>query len=840
MFRVKGIKSAINPSTVYLSFKVDYVEYEKSVKTDGVKVAISDVVEKIVVNTEEGVSPSGSEFNIYTNYLDERGKWFNIQLKPETVLVGLDTYKIQLKLNQNVEADQLDDYILFSFENTAISFRKVGGSDLFEAYLDLNNNIGFTDNTDIFVKVTDRACEENVVFECSFVSTQAETVRADFVFNSKKAPGNDFGVEEGVNKFLATDSINTAEFALDIYGVDSADGLYLEYDKTLPISVSGITYQEGQIGFSVSNTENNFSKTIQFTVKHKNGREAENKITLTTFVPLRNVDILIDDTSSFGLAGYEYEEGSLTSLILAIASSVNLDFAVTGEYISLSYEGEEGLFNRETNTINARRDIAKTDDTIKLIFKGYNDYHDETIIEKIIKLETYIPVSTVGSNTTKVDLIAKDSISSDDAGLSSYTISISLRKDGLTPTYQNLDLFEIASSLNGGNYISLASAEGGAVEFSGSNYNYIVQNAKVEGNILSFEVVANSTNGYDRFVDTLSIKYQKFNAILRNEIRINVENAQRVEEVIWNNEREIVYLDFNSFDAQENSFIFVTEISPNDAYNKNLEFLFVADDGTDSNLVSISELGVVSIRQGQLKGGTGYIYILPEDAIKLVNGVRSIVYLNKNNDNALGSVSLAEISSNYQNLLENGVFVAGIENGEPKYVSFENIIKKVRVVVADGQTEETALRIYDEEQLKAINPAKHYEIMTNLTLDNWNSLGEISGSIRGYIPESDKNLDTKGSRSNVVITIEGNSFVSSISESGKIRDLNFVGSVYDAFVAKTNNGNIHNITIDVDLSLAETSLEVKPSSVTGEGFVGAIASTNNKTIDRVAVLGAFV
>ena len=840
VFKVKGIKSAINPSTVYLSFRVDYVEYEKSVKTDGVKVAISDVVEKIVVNTEEGISPSGSEFNIYTNYLDERGKWFNIQLKPETVLVGLDTYKIQLKLNQNVEADQLDDYILFSFENTAISFRKVGGSDLFEAYLDLNNNIGFTDNTDIFVKVTDRACEENVVFECSFVSTQAETVRADFVFNSKKAPGNDFGVEEGVKEFLATDSINTAEFALDIYGVDSADGLYLEYDKTLPISVSGITYQDGQIRFSVSNTENNFSKTILFTVKHKNGREAENKITLTTFVPLRDVDILIDDTSSFGLAGYEYEEGSLKSLILSIASSVNLDFAVTGEYLSLSYEGEEGLFNRETNTINARRDIAKTDDTIKLIFKGYNDYHDETIIEKIIKLETYIPVSTVGSNVTKVDLIAKDSISSDDAGLSSYTISIPLRKDGLTPTYQSLDLFEIASSLNGGGYISLASAEGGAVEFSGSNYNYIVQNAKVEGNILSFEVVANSTNGYDRFVDTLSIKYQKFNAILRNEIRINVENAQRVEEVIWNNEREVVYLDFNSFDAQENSFIFVTEISPNDAYNKNLEFLFVADDGTDSNLVSISELGVVSIRQGQLKGGTGYIYILPEDAIKLVNGVRSIVYLNKNNVNALESVSLKEISSNYQNLLENGVFVAGIENGEPKYVSFENIIKKVRVVVADGQTEETALRIYDEEQLKAINPAKHYEIMTNLTLDNWNSLGEISGSIRGYIPESDKNLDIKGSRSNVVITIEGNSFVSSISESGKIRDLNFVGNVEDAFVAKINNGSIHNITIDVDLSLAETRLEVKPSSVTGDGFVGAIASTNNKTIDRVAVLGAFV
>lgn len=840
VFKVKGIKSAINPSTVYLSFKVDYVEYEKSVKTDGVKVAISDVVEKIVVNTEEGVSPSGSEFNIYTNYLDERGKWFNIQLKPETVLVGLDTYKIQLKLNQNVEADQLDDYILFSFENTAISFRKVGGSDLFEAYLDLNNNIGFTDNTDIFVKVTDRACEENVVFECSFVSTQAETVRADFVFNSKKAPGNDFGVEEGVNKFLATDSINTAEFALDIYGVDSADGLYLEYDKTLPISVSGIIYQDGQIRFSVSNTENNFSKTILFTVKHKNGREAENKITLTTFVPLRDVDILIDDTSSFGLAGYEYEEGSLTSLILSIASSVNLDLAVTGEYLSLSYEGEEGLFNRETNTINARRDIAKTDDTIKLIFKGYNDYHDETIIEKIIKLETYIPVSTVGSNTTKVNLIAKDSISSDDAGLSSYTISIPLRKDGLTPTYQSLDLFEIASSLNGGNYISLASAEGGAVEFSGSNYNYIVQNAKVEGNILSFEVVANSTNGFDRFVDTLSIKYQKFNAILRNEIRINVENAQRVEEVIWNNEREVVYLDFNSFDAQENSFIFVTEISPNDAYNKNLEFLFVADDGTDSNLVSISELGVVSIRQGQLKGGTGYIYILPEDAIKLVNGVRSIVYLNKNNDNAPESVSLVEISSNYQNLLENGVFIAGIENGEPKYVSFENIIKKVRVVVADGQTEETALRIYDGEQLKAINPAKHYEIMTNLTLNDWNSLGEISGSIRGYIPESDKNLDTKGSRSNVVITIEGNSFVSSISENGKIRDLNFVGSVYDAFVAKINNGNIHNITIDVNLSLAETSLEVKLSSVTGDGFVGAIASTNNKTIDRVAVLGAFI
>lgn len=840
VFRVKGIKSAINPSTVYLSFRVDYVEYEKSVKTDGVKVAISDVVEKIVVNTEEGVSPSGSEFNIYTNYLDERGKWFNIQLKPETVLVGLDTYKIQLKLNQNVEADQLDDYILFSFENTAISFRKVGGSDLFEAYLDLNNNVGFTDNTDIFVKVTDRACEENVVFECSFVSTQAETVRADFVFNSKKAPGNDFGVEEGVNEFLATDSINTAEFALDIYGVDSADGLYLEYDKTLPISVSGITYQDGQIRFSVSNTENNFSKTILFTVKHKNGREAENKITLTTFVPLRDVDFLIDDTSSFGLAGYEYEEGSLKSLILSIASSVNLDFAVTGEYLSLSYEGEEGLFNRETNTINARRDIAKTDDTIKLIFKGYNDYHDETIIEKIIKLETYIPVSTVGSNTTKVDLIAKDSISSDDAGLSSYTISIPLRKDGLTPTYQSLDLFEIASSLNGGDYISLARAEGGAVEFSGSNYNYIVQNAKVVGNILSFEVVANSTNGYDRFVDTLSIKYQKFNAILRNEIRINVENAQRVEEVIWNNEREVVYLDFTSFDAQENSFIFVTEISPNDAYNKNLEFLFVADDGTDSNLVSISELGVVSIRQGQLKGGTGYIYILPEDAIKLVNGVRSIVYLNKNNDNALESVSLAEISSNYQNLLENGVFIAGIENGEPKYVGFENIIKKVRVVVADGQTEETALRIYDEEQLKASNPAKHYEIMTNLTLDKWNSLGEISGSIRGYIPESDKNLDTKGSRSNVVITIKGNSFVSSISESGKIRDLNFVGNVKDAFVAKTNNGSIHNITIDVDLSLAETSLEVTPSYVTGDGFVGAIVSTNNKTIDRVAVLGAFI
>ena len=44
--------------------------------------------------------------------------------------------------------------------------------------------------------------------------------------------------------------------------------------------------------------------------------------------------------------------------------------------------------------------------------------------------------------------------------------------------------------------------------------------------------------------------------------------------------------------------------------------------------------------------------------------------------------------------------------------------------------------------------------MNNLTISSWAPLANISGSIRGYVAESDKNLEVKGSRSNIELNFD--------------------------------------------------------------------------------------
>ena len=843
LFKVDGKNSDLPPRKVYLSFVVELNGYEKSVKTDSIKVSLSDNVSKMIIYSADEQVFDGAEIELYNNYLgktekERKGQCFVVQLKPDTVLKGLDTYKIQVEIGNGFGAvEEIDDLISAWYEDEEISFVRNAETGTFTAYIHGEEGV-FDDNSEIFLKAMEDLCNVGKSFKITFISTQTQSVKTSYTLKGVKAPDSDFTITEGseTSKFFATNEPRTIYYNVGVDGIDSVEGLYLDYNTELPIETSSLSYNKSSkiLSFSVSSTEAGFKGDVGFTIRHKNGAKCEQTLTLKAFVPLDSAKVVLDNTGSFGVSSYTYDEnGSLESVVMTLGSVAKLNYVVNGGLDEVEIDGEDFLSSE--GLLTARSVTESTG--ISISFIGKDEDGNSLTIPLSFNLEVYVPVASLTPvEQLPANLIARDSLSSEDENLAVQKITIWLRNDTNQVTYKDLDLFKLSSSTIGGEGKNLSEAQNGEIKFEAENLEYDVKNISINGNILAFDIVAKSTNGYSSFSDTLNLSYNKFGSNIRSAITLNVTNATRVQKVIWENEQDSIYLNPNSSDIKEKSFIIVSNIYPQNVYNKDLTYVFVPDTGYSPNLVRV-ENGVV--QTSGMDGGTGYIYVLPTDSIKLNGGQKSIYFLDKTNDYEPQVVLLSNLASEYNRIVRDGYLLSGPASEESSYVSYAETFKKIRVIVADGITEATAIRIYNKDQFKEINLSRHYELMADLTLEASDCFdGVLTGSIRGYVLESDKDLDVKGSRSFVQITLVGgasSTFVNKISESGKVRDLTFVGSSVAGFVTAENDGIISNITIGVNTS----GPTISSSYVSGSN-VGAITSTNNGQIDRCEVLGATI
>ena len=478
------------------------------------------------------------------------------------------------------------------------------------------------------------------------------------------------------------------------------------------------------------------------------------------------------------------------------------------------------------------------------------DENGQTQIIRIILIESYIAPSnlTVTPNRdSEVSLYASDTVSSSDPKLTRKNITINFRNSNVT--YIDISNFEFVTTARdsyGNTLMGNASVSGNSVTWE--NGRYAIENIIINDYSISFDIVSSSLQGASSFSDSLQVHYKlevlsssgqiTERDVMWTNISINIVNAQRIESLKWEGEdEEGIYFEIGDSEAQ-----YITLSSaPSNAQNNNISYLITNEDGT----VDYTNTAIVSvgnyINQNRLslnlngdltQGTTGYIYLLPEDAI--YNG--QITYYLKseqiNESQTLYSVSFESLGQIYSGsqtwydfLIQNAYFKSNASvNSEAKDIDFSEILIRIKITVADGRSFEHAYRIYTAEEFANLSPSLYYRLMNSIEIQYTGTAKELTGGIEGRAYD-----DENGSCATVTFLSGSNSFIA--TNSGTIRNINFNGNISaNGFVANINTGTIENVTVDVNGTYASVL------SFNG-GYVGGIAGQNRGEIINSSVLG---
>lgn len=501
---------------------------------------------------------------------------------------------------------------------------------------------------------------------------------------------------------------------------------------------------------------------------------------------------------------------------------------------------------------------------LAIIFHGYNENHENLSLVRIFRLESFYPVTALRSNVTDVELYSRQSLSEEDEDLSNIDVQISMRLDRETPTYSDLEYFSIAFSTNNMtasgelDFISILD-ENGEIKSVIENDYLRLTNFRIDtnSNRLIFNLSAESTLFMSEINEIIYIRYNyspngtsTTNYIRTATINLRIVQANRVEKVTWVNEtyNSEIYLNLISNDIEDKTFTISTSVSPNEANNRSLTYYYYSLDARGSNLniqtTAMSQSFTLTIGD-QNEGGYGYLYILPEDMVKRDGGSRSVVYYNLDDEGNLNTsaefLPLSDINSWYEDVINatgdgDEVYRADyFLNNSGERVYYRDLILRIRVTIADGKSEETAIRVYTQEDLENLDTSLYYRVMNDITLSGWRSYADFSGMIFG-------------DNENITLNFENGSqtFINTLT--GVVKDLIFTGEVTGGgFVATTvsQNGSINstgvvsNVKVDVryiDGRYAPSVVNIG-AQIDASYYLGAIAGQNNGLIENSLALG---
>lgn len=500
---------------------------------------------------------------------------------------------------------------------------------------------------------------------------------------------------------------------------------------------------------------------------------------------------------------------------------------------------------------------------VAVVFNGYADKNEgeELKISKIVRyftLESFFSVKYMLSDVTRKELFTTETLSIDEESRSRVDVTISLRPDENVPTYSNSlsyfafksdKKFKVGSNLQ----TEFNASEGNYVE----NDFYSISNIRLDqnGRFLKFRIVANSTKNQTQINDILTIRYQdKSGNIKSTDIHIVIKNVNRVESVKWSNptQNNEIYLNLTTTVESERHFTISTSVSPSDANNIGLQHAYFAKMGNADNLqIVTAERGQnFNLNINTSVGGYGDLYLLPKDMIKNVNGMSQVLYYEYDeNENEIAKyVPLSSFDLFYQYFVDGCVdqTISGKKytisnyfyNNNREKIYYKDILLKITIRIADGGSDETAIQVYNADDLRQIDYSKHYKIMNNINLADWQTLNVTTFKGRIFADEGQSFVINMGDNCQT--------FINELS--GSLENLTFVGNVvsnntdltYAGFVANeiAESGFLKNITIDVNY----TSGAYAPSklSVNGARYVGGLVGKNAGTIENSYALGMSV
>ena len=513
------------------------------------------------------------------------------------------------------------------------------------------------------------------------------------------------------------------------------------------------------------------------------------------------------------------------------------------------------LFGINTQRLTLRTTAFKG--YVAVLFHGFNDNYQSQTLVRVFALESFYSVRAVLPSVRYAQLYTTETLTTSDEDLakSRINVTITLRTDDNIPTYTN-DL----------SYFTFTSTQDAFREDNASGYfdrpelkqnaHYTVDSIKYisGGRVLSFTVIANSTQFDFVFNDILTISYDDgHGSNCMTEIELVIKNVNRVEHVYWTNQTQDGQIYFNAF--EQSQFLISTNVLPADANDLGIYPIYAANAPFDVQTMTVGQNFNLSFTMYQ--GGVDYLYLVPNDMVKRANDGTEVLLLYRMKDDgnleAVYDVPVDQIALYYDDIVGNGeddenagqfcnYFYNLDVDGQTKYKVYnKDIILKIRVIVADGESDETAIRIYSSEELKHINTNLHYQIMNDMTLQDWSSFNELRGSVFGL-----------NQTTTLTLTGESETFVNQLY--GSVHDLTFVGNVtaknqsvdnqttYAGFVASVNRGNINNVYIDViyQQNGQEDGKYVSSKLTADASYVGALAGVNYGAISNATIGGLSV
>lgn len=631
------------------------------------------------------------------------------------------------------------------------------------------------------------------------------------VQNNDKSSANVFMDDSTVQNFLLENNA-ISESADSSNANTSLSRLMIEAGASLPLSTSvqNATLTENGISYRYMS----FDQFMRFMAVEE-GLSYENDY--DALLELAN-----EKFSSEGIDAITNFAGQVTNPYMYFNTLENAPFSISQTMLTLSNSDFKGF--------------------VAILAEGYNEEHETITFVRIFAIESFYSVRYLSSNVRTTLLYSADTLSISDMNRSVEDVTLTMRQDDNIPTYvDSLEYFSFESGLQE------LSAETSSLW---KNDYYEISNVTIAngGRNLTFRITAKSTNLQTSVNDILRVVYsdEEHGFYRTAEIQIEIKNEKRLESVQWVNRTADgeIYLNLTSSNASEKNFTISTSVEPSDANDVGLTAVYHAFSGSTNDIkITTSSIGqIFNVNINTDKGGRGYIYLLPNDMVKNVDGVRQILVYNYTTDET-GSIKenslyipLSDLNERYDEIINGSQDISNyFINNDGERVYYSNISLRIAITIADGNSEGTAIRVYNQADLEAIDTAKYYRVMNDITLSGWQSYTNLSGMIYG----NDSNVTLK-------FTNGSQAFVNNLS--GTIKDLTFVGEVTAnggasaGFIANEvgEDGLIESCAIDVYYeNIASEYYESRLISYATQR-TGAVAGLNYGTIRNVFVYGASI
>ena len=813
-------------------FTLSYIDYPeisastaKKVDDDGTNIGVIDItaydeVTDIACYMNDTLMTTTS-LNVYTSYNNSLG----VKLRFETLPTNAQNSTLIMHIAQTDA-----DYIIIKDEKGSIQAGNYGNGEItftFESgksfYFVANEN-NFAQNKAISLKLTSQSDISSTPIEKTLTldikegikqfgfGKTADTLTSEqtyYLENSIRTTLDEDGNQEDYTQSTIVFGISPASINLSNLTIGSNGDVYelsSRPEKLDDISTDAISFYSLTIKAK--------SKAVGsgiVTLKFESGQEIKANVNVIEQLTTVNVDIDLFNFVSSSIGKMARVNDSLSYVAIKNNKMISLKYTTNTQVNDIKYsfvdidldtydvyntDSPYAKFNDltsiDTTSMSETSDIINAEILksnkyisskgvvgkvwIKFTFVGSKLDSDfqlvESQVDQFVLVEVYDPVEYLNVSNQTIELYAYNDVGEVNSSLTKSSFTVSINSNA---TYNKVLFARELSSMFSITqeeplYINSLTTDETALIISQLNDNtYNVEAKLKDQQTYKLYVLAEDINGLTTFVKQITF-------VIKTAVQVQQIEVTNVNTI---DDKQTIYLKTQSLSSNYNDYNFkiVTKAIPENALCSDVSYMFYPDSSTSSDIISISSDGIVNV-SGEY-GGTGTIKIIPRDAI-----LRD-------------------------------------ENGNVYYR--ENYpYKEIRIVVSDGKSKETSIRVSRESDIK--DNKLHYTIVVdNLTITK-TLFEQFYGGLYG-----------KSSTSNIVATISlTNTLFESIEADAIVEDL-YINCKIDnggGTIANANYGTINNVVIDVDASGAN-------SFISSDGaYVGGFVGKNYGTIKNGTFSGS--